>query len=41
MVKAQPQVYTRDGRVAGGQAASAIDINRKIPGRVAALPHLK
>ena len=33
-------VYTRDGVAAGGQAASAIDINRKIEGESHALPFL-
>lgn len=33
-------VYTRDGLAAGGQAASAIDINRKIAGGAQALPFL-
>jgi hypothetical protein len=32
--------YTHDGLAAGGQAASAIDINRKISGNTQALPFL-
>lgn len=34
-------VYTRDGLATGGQAASAIDINRKIAGEAQALPFLQ
>lgn len=34
-------VYTRDGLAAGGHAASAIDVNRKIDGGAQALPFLK